>query len=389
MKSLMPFKREPKCKAGSVLVLKPVVVAMKRLLVLLLGVMALAPVHAERIKDLAQVQGVRPNHLVGYGIVVGLNGTGEQQAYTQQSFGTMLSRFGITLPQGVQPKMKNLAAVAVNAELPAFYKPGQTIDVTVSSLGDAKSLRGGTLLMTPLRGVDGEVYVIAQGNLVVGGFGAEGADGSKITVNVPTAGRIPGGGMVERAVTAAFAQNDFVTLNLNQPDFTTAKRLADRINGMFGPEVAMPADGASIQVRAPRDPSQRINYLATLENLELTPGDAPARIVVNARTGTLVIGQHVRVKRAAVAHGSLIVTVTENTQVSQPLPLSPGQTAVTPQSTVEASQPNAKAFVFDEGVTLEEIVRGINAVGAAPGDLMAILEALKQAGALSAELVVI
>lgn len=344
---------------------------------------------AERIKDIAQVQGVRSNKLVGYGLVVGLNGTGEQQAYTQQSFNTMLSRFGITLPPGVKPKMKNIAAVSVSAELPAFVKPGQTIDITVSSLGDAKSLRGGTLLMTPLRGVDGEVYAIAQGNLVVGGFGAEGSDGSKITVNVPTAGRIPNGASVERAVPAAFEQDDFITLNLNTPDFTTAKRLSDRINQMFGPAVALPADGASIKVRAPRDPSQRVMYLATLENLELEPGDGPARIVVNARTGTIVIGQHVRVKRAAVAHGNLIVTVTENTQVSQPGPLSGGTTAVVPQSTVGATAENARAFLFQEGVTLEEIVRGINSVGAAPGDLIAILDALKQAGALSAELVII
>lgn len=347
------------------------------------------PSQAERIKDLAQVQGVRANHLVGYGLVVGLNGTGEQQAYTQQSFSTMLSRFGITLPPGVQPKMKNMAAVAVHAELPPFMKPGQTLDVTVSSLGDAKSLRGGSLLMTPLRGVDGEVYVIAQGNLVVGGFGAEGSDGSKITVNVPTAGRVPNGGTVERAVAAAFEQDDFVTLNLNSPDFTTAKRLADRINLMLGPQVAMPADGASVRVRAPRDPSQRVMYLATLENLELVPGDGPARIVINARTGTIVIGQHVRVKRAAVAHGSLVVTVSEDTQISQPGPLAGGETVVAPESTVEAVQENARAFLFKEGVSLEEIVRGINAVGAAPGDLVAILEALKQAGALTAELVVI
>ncbi|MBI2380970.1 MAG: flagellar basal body P-ring protein FlgI [Gammaproteobacteria bacterium] len=344
---------------------------------------------AERIKDLAQVQGVRSNPLIGYGLVVGLNGTGEQQIYTQQSFATMLSRFGITMPSGIAPKMKNAAAVAVHAELPAFVKPGQAIDITVSSIGDAKSLRGGTLLMTPLRGVDGEVYAIAQGNLVVGGFGAEGSDGSKITVNIPTAGRIPNGATVERAVAAAFQQDDFITLNLNNPDFTTAKRLAERINSTFGPEVAMPADGASVQVRAPRDPGQRVLYLASLENLEFSPGDGPARIVVNSRTGTIVIGQHVMVKEAAVSHGNLVVTISESPQVSQPGPLSGGETAVVPQSDVSIQQDNSRMFMFQPGVSLEEIVRAVNAVGAAPGDLMAILEALKQAGALNAELVVI
>lgn len=362
---------------------------LKYLPILILGLGFSGIADAERVKDLAQVQGVRSNHLVGYGLVVGLNGTGEQQSYTQQSFATMLSRFGITLPAGVSPKMKNMAAVAVNAELPAFVKPGQMIDVTVSSLGDAKSLRGGTLVMTPLRGVDGEVYAIAQGNLVVGGFGAEGADGSKITVNLPTAGRIPNGASVERAVPAGFTQGDFVTLNLNAPDFTTAKRLADRINETFGPEVATPQDGASVQVRAPRDTGQRVMYLATLENLELTPADGPAKIIVNARTGTIVIGEHVQVKRAAVAHGNLVVTVTENTQVSQPGPLSGGTTTTAAQSNVQARQENTRAFMFQEGVTLEEIVRAINAVGAAPGDLVAILEALKQAGALTADLEII
>lgn len=363
---------------------------MRLISLLVLAVWACAaPVRAERIKDLAQVEGVRSNPLIGYGLVVGLNGTGEQQSYTQQSFATMLSRFGITLPAGIAPKMKNVAAVAVHAELPAFMKPGQPIDVTVSSLGDAKSLRGGTLLMTPLRGVDGEVYAIAQGNLVVGGFGAEGSDGSKITVNIPTAGRIPNGATVERAVPAAFQEAEFLILNLHNPDFTTAKRLADRINTSFGPDVAMPADGASVRVRAPRDPGQRVMYLATLENLEFTPGDGPARVVVNSRTGTIVIGQHVRVKEAAVAHGNLVVTISESPQVSQPNPLAEGETVVTPQSDVNIQQENARMFVFQPGVSLDEIVRAVNAVGAAPGDLMAILEALKQAGALNAELVVI
>lgn len=362
---------------------------MSRFLWVVLAVILPWTAQAQRLKDLASINGVRNNPLIGYGLVVGLIGTGEQEPYTAQAFSTMLKQFGISLPVGTAPRMKNMAAVAIHAELPPFAKPGQNIDVTVSSVGSAKSLRGGTLLMTPLKGIDGKIYAIAQGNLVVGGLGVEGADGSKIAINIPTAGRIPNGAMVERTVPNALNQGDSIVYNLHQPDFTTAKRVADSINGFLGSPVAAPIDAGSIQVSAPRDPAQRVNYLSTLENLTLTPGEGPAKVVVNSRTGTIVVGQNVQVLPAAVTHGSLTVTISENPQVSQPGPLSNGQTVVTPQSQLSVSQENKRMFVLKPGVSLDELVKAVNAVGAAPGDLMAILEALKQAGALQAELVVI
>lgn len=350
------------------------------------------PVQAERIKDLAAIAGVRSNQLIGYGFVVGLDGTGDQTSqaqFTLQALRNMLEQLGTTVTNDQLPQLKNVAAVMVTAELPPFAKPGQAIDVTVSSVANAKSLRGGTLLMTPLKGADGQVYAVAQGNLVVGGFGAEGADGSKIKVNVQSVGRIPNGATVEREAPNAFAWNDHLILNLHAPDFTTATRLAQTINETLGPETATPIDGASVKVSAPLDVGQRVSYVSLIENLEVAPGDAPAKIVVNSRTGTVVIGSNVRVMPAAVAHGSLVVTISESPQVSQPQPFGQGQTVVTPQSNIEVSQEGERMFKFDPGVTLDEIVRAVNQVGAAPGDLMAILEALKQAGALRAELIVI
>jgi len=345
---------------------------------------------AERLKDIAEIQGVRSNPLVGYGLVVGLNGTGEQTVYTTQAFKTMLKRFGITLPEGLKPKLKNIAAVAIHAEMPAFIKTGQTIDITVSSLGDAKSLRGGALLMTPLTGIDGQVYAIAQGNLVVGGFGSEGADGSSITVNIPTVGRIPGGATVERAIGSGFASGDSLTLNLHRPDFTTAKRVADSINTLVGPGTAVPLDGASVKISAPLNESQRVMYMATLENLQIIEAEGRAKVVVNSRTGTIVMGKNVRVSQAAVAHGNLIVSIKESMGVSQPAPFSEqGETVTTDNSAINIAQENARMFVVNDGIKLEDIVNSINAVGTAPGDLMAILEALKEAGALHADLVVI
>jgi len=359
------------------------------LVFLLIFVFVSYEVSAERIKDIAEIQGVRSNPLVGYGLVVGLDGTGEQTAYTIQAFKTMLKRFGITLPAGIKPKLKNIAAVAIHADMPAFVKTGQTIDVTVSSLGDAKSLRGGALLMTPLTGIDGQIYAIAQGNLVVGGFGSAGADGSSITVNIPTVGRVPGGAIVEREIASAFAVGNNFTLNLHRPDFTTAKRVADSINSLVGPGTAYPMDGASIKVNAPVDASQRVMYLATLENLQVIEADGEAKVVVNSRTGTIVMGKNVRVSQAAVAHGNLIVSIKENNDVSQPQPFAAGDTAQTQDSTIQITEENARMFIVQEGIKLEDIVKSINAVGTAPGDLMAILEALKEAGALHAELVVI
>jgi len=348
--------------------------------------------HAERVKDLASIAGVRNNQLIGYGLVVGLDGTGDQTSqapFTIQSIRNMLTKFGVTIPANVNPQLKNVAAVTVHAELPPFAKPGQTIDVTVSSIGNAASLRGGSLIMTPLRGADGEVYAVAQGNLIVGGFGVGAKDGSRITVNVPSAGRVPGGATVEREVASSFASGPYVTLNLHTPDFTTAARLSDGINKLLGDGTAQAMDAVSVRVQAPQDPGQRTAYLSTLEALEVEPGDAPARVIVNSRTGTVVIGTHVRVKPAAVAHGSLSVTITERADVSQPNALGEGSTVVTPRSSIEVAQPEARMFVFNAGVSLDEIVRAVNQVGAAPGDLVAILEALKEAGALRAELIVI
>jgi flagellar P-ring protein FlgI len=351
-----------------------------------------ASARADRVKDLASVQGVRLNQLMGYGLVVGLDGTGDQTSqapFTIQSIKNMLVRFGVTIPANTNPQLKNVAAVTVNADLPPFAKPGQQIDITVSSIGNAKSLRGGTLIMTPLRGVDGEVYAIAQGNLVVSGFGISGQDGSRIVINVPSAGRIPNGATVEKEVANGFTSEPFVMLNLHVPDFTTSARLTEGINKLLGEGTAQSVDGVSVKVAAPADPSQRTAYLATLEAIEIEPGDAPARVIVNSRTGTVVIGSRVRVMPAAVSHGSLTVTITERAQVSQPNELAQGSTVVVPQSNIAVSQPAARMFVFDAGVDLNDIVRAVNQVGAAPGDLVAILEALKESGALRAELIVI
>jgi flagellar P-ring protein precursor FlgI len=363
------------------------------LLALLLGGLAAAgQAAAERIKDLAAVAGVRSNQLVGYGLVVGLDGTGDQTSqtpFTVQSMRNMLAQYGITLPPNVNPQLKNVAAVMVHATLPPFAKPGQQIDITVSSLGNAKSLRGGSLLMTPLKGANGAIYALAQGNLVVGGLGAEGSDGSRITVNVPSVGRIPGGASVEREAPTSFGSEDALVLNLHRQDFTTAKRIADAINDTMGTGTAFPLDGSSVQVYAPRSAAQRVAFVSELENLTLEPGAASARVIVNSRTGTVVIGSHVRVTPAAVSHGSLTVTISERAQVSQPAPLSRGSTVVVPESEVTVEQDASRMFVFAPGISLDEIVRAVNEVGAAPGDLVAILEALHEAGALRAELIVI
>ncbi|HTY92877.1 MAG TPA: flagellar basal body P-ring protein FlgI [Steroidobacteraceae bacterium] len=366
-------------------------------LTILLLNMALAgfatPARADRIKDIATVSGVRSNQLFGYGIVVGLDGTGDQTTqapFTIQSIANMLAKFGVTIPANSNPQLKNVAAVTVTADLPAFAKPGQSIDVTVASIGNASSLRGGQLLMTPLRGLDGEVYAFAQGSLVVSGFGVNGKDGSRISLNVPSSGRIPNGANVEREVPTRFAQDAFLVLNLNTPDFTTAARVASGINRILGAGTAEATDPVSIKVAAPSNPDQRIGYLATLEAIEVEPGEAPARVIINSRTGTVVISSHVQVTAAAVAHGSLSVTITERQDVSQPNSFTQGTTAtVTPRSDINVQQADARMFVFQAGVNLDEIVRAVNRVGAAPGDLVAILEALREAGALRAELVVI
>ena len=344
---------------------------------------------AERLKDISSVAGIRDNPLIGYGLVVGLDGTGDKTAFTIQSLRSMLGKLGVTVPSNVDLKSKNVAAVSLHATLPPFSKPGQTIDVTVSSIGEAKSLRGGTLLMSPLKGADGNVYAIAQGNVIVGGFGVTGTDGSSITVNVPSVGRIPGGASVERIVPTTFTDSNFIEFRLNQGDFTTAHRVLQAINNKFGADTAYALDSTSIRVRAPIDVSQKVAYLSELENLEVSPADSAAKIIVNSRTGTIIIGKHVTVAPAAVTHGSLTVTITERAQVSQPNALSEGETVVVPQSQLEVQQENKRMFKFAPGISLDEIVKAINQVGAAPGDLVAILEALKEAGALRANLIVI
>lgn len=363
---------------------------MKRLLVMIwLVLFSVQPALAERIKDLAQVQGVRSNQLVGYGLVVGLNGTGDKNPFTDQSLKSMLTRFGINVPVDVKPNAKNIAAVAVYATLPPFIKSGQTIDVTVSSLGNAKSLAGGSLLLTPLRGLDGNVYAMAQGALVVGGLDASGKDGSKITVNYPGGGHVPNGAIVEKTVDAGFDVGNTITLNLRQGDFTTASAIVNAINQKFGADTARAIDAQSIEVLAPRMADQKVAYLSEIENIEVTPAEPAAKVIVNARTGTVVIGQDVRIGAAAVAHGNLSVSVGENTNVSQPNARAGGRTAVTPNSNVAINQEPARMFKFDSGVSLDELVKTVNKIGASPSDLVAILEALKASGALKAELLVI
>lgn len=349
-----------------------------------------AEAFAERIKDLANVGGVRSNQLVGYGLVVGLNGSGDKTPFAEQSLLSMLNKFGIHVPAGVKTNSKNIAAVAVHADLPAFAKQGQKIDITVSSLGNAKSLRGGTLLLTPLKGVDGNVYALAQGNLVVGGLDASGADGSRITINIPSVGRIPDGASVERTVNTGFDLGNTITLNLKDADFTTATNMVNSINAALGEGTASARDAESIDVMAPRLPNQRVAFLSVLENIEVTPGLEAAKVIVNSRTGTVVIGQHVRVSPAAVTHGGLTVKINEQQGVDQPNPFAGGQTALTAQSDVDVQQSgDGRMFEFPNGTSLNDIVQAVNKVGAAPGDLVAILEALKQAGSLKAELMII
>ncbi|HAS8506313.1 TPA: flagellar basal body P-ring protein FlgI [Vibrio vulnificus] len=358
-------------------------------LLLLCFVLPMTSAYAARIKDVAQVAGVRSNQLVGYGLVSGLPGTGESTPFTEQSFAAMLQNFGIQLPAGTKPKIKNVAAVMVTAELPPFSKPGQQIDVTVSSIGSAKSLRGGTLLQTFLKGLDGQVYAVAQGNLVVSGFSAEGADGSKIVGNNPTVGIISSGAMVEREVPTPFGRGDFITFNLLESDFTTAQRMADAVNNFLGPQMASAVDATSVRVRAPRDISQRVAFLSAIENLEFDPADGAAKIIVNSRTGTIVVGKHVRLKPAAVTHGGMTVAIKENLSVSQPNGLSGGETVVVPNSDISVTEEQGKMFKFEPGLTLDDLVRAVNQVGAAPSDLMAILQALKQAGAIEGQLIII
>ena len=353
---------------------------------------------ADRVKDIAALAGVRSNQLVGYGLVVGLSGTGDGDlGITLQSLQSMVSRFGmVTELEGLDGS--NAAAVIVTADLPAFIKPGQTLDVTVSTLGPSESLRGGTLLLTPLLGVDGETYALAQGNLVVGGLGVSGEDGSSLTVNVPTVGRVPQGATVERLVENAFITNEYMVLNLHRPDFSTASNVAEAINVIFGGGTAVPIDASSIRVQAPSDPEQKVSFASLIEQVEVQPGAPPAQVIVNSRTGTVVIGGNVNVTPAVITHGSLTVRIREDPQaVPQSETIvadgvvinTPAAPVVTPDSAITVDEPEARAFLFDPGVNLSDVVDSINAIGATPSDLVAILEALRAAGALRAQLIII
>lgn len=345
--------------------------------------------HAERVRDLGAYQGVRSNQLTGYGIVVGLAGTGDDNLeYLTQAMKGVSGRMGLQLPAGVAPGLKNAAAVMVTADLPAFAKPGQRLDITVSTIGKAKSLRGGTLIMTPLQGADGQIYAMAQGNLAVGGLGVSAKDGSMLTVNVPTVGRIADGASVERAVATGFESADTIRYNLFNADFLTATRVRDAVN-RFMPGTASIEDGVTIAMKLPQDVNTRASVMAAIEMIEVTPAETAAKVIVNSRTGTVVINSAVRLSPAAISQGKLTVRVDENPTVSQPEPFSRGQTAVQQNSDISTKDEGGKVILMKPGASLAKIVDALNLLGVGASDLVAILEALKQAGALKAEMVVI
>jgi flagellar P-ring protein precursor FlgI len=345
---------------------------------------------AQVLRNLVAVEGMRDNPLVGYGLVVGLNGSGDstQVKFSSQSVINMLKQFGVKVPDGTDAKSKNVATVMVSAVFPPGYRKGQSIDVVVSSMGDAKSLRGGALLLTPLRAADNEVYALAQGNVVVGGFSAQGKSGSSITVNTPTSGRIPSGAAIEREIVTDFASKPTVRLSLRHPHFQTAINIVDSINKRFG-DIATASDATSVDVVAPANPTQRVAFMAKLESLNIDVGDDAPKVVFNSRTGTVVIAEGLRVRAAAVTHGSLKVVISESTKVSQPNALAGGTTVATPQSQVSADQGAAQMFKWPAGAKLQSIIDVVNSLGASPDDIMAILQALDQAGAIEGELVVI
>jgi flagellar P-ring protein precursor FlgI len=347
--------------------------------------------HAERIKDLASIQGVRQNQLMGYGLVVGLDGSGDQTTqtpFTVQSVASMLQQMGVNLPPGGQLQLKNVAAVIVTTSLPAFAQPGQTLDITVSSMGNAKSLRGGTLLMTPLKGADSQIYAMAQGNVVVGGAGAS-AGGSSMQVNHLSVGRISAGATVERAVPNTLGQGNAIFLELNHTDFSTASRVVAAVNRHFGPDTAAAQDGRVIRVRAPESSDQRVAFLGSLESLDVTPAQVSAKVIINARTGSVVMNQAVTLDTCAVSHGNLSVVINTEPVISQPAPLSGGQTVVTQRSQIEISKEPGKVMLLKSGTSLADVVKALNAIGATPQDLLAILQAMKAAGSLRAELEII
>ncbi|OPF62512.1 flagellar basal body P-ring protein FlgI [Hydrogenophaga sp. H7] len=349
------------------------------------------PANAIRIKEIAAVQGVRTNQLTGFGLVVGLDGTGDQTTqmpYTSQGMNNYLQQLGLTLPADAKVQMKNVAAVMVTAQLPPFAQPGQMIDVTVSSMGNAKSLRGGTLITTPLKGADGEIYALAQGNLLVGGAGASGG-GSKVQINHLSAGRIPAGAQVERAVPTSFAFGDTIDLGLNSADFQTARRVAQAINERLGAGVASALDGRLVRLRAPANPDARVSFMAEIEEIPLEATVPVAKVIINTRTGSIVMNQAVTLGPVAVAHGNLSVSISATPVVSQPNPLSPGQTVVAEKTDIRISQDSGALIKMDAAPQLADLVRMLNGLGATPQDLLAILQAIKAAGAMNAELEVI
>jgi flagellar P-ring protein precursor FlgI len=361
------------------------------LLFTLAGMLISGMSHAERLKDLASIQGVRQNQLIGYGLVVGLDGSGDQTTqtpFTVQSVASMLQQMGVNLPPGTTLQLKNVAAVMVTASLPAFAQPGQTLDITVSSMGNAKSLRGGTLLMTPLKGADNQIYAMAQGNLLVGGVGAS-ANGSKVQVNHLSVGRISAGATVERAVPSSLSQGNVVRLELNDTDFSTASRVVEAVNKQFGKNTAAALDGRVIQVQAPLSSDERVAFLGALESLNVTPAQTAAKVILNARTGSVVMNQAVTLDSCAVSHGNLSVMIDTEPVISQPAPFSKGQTVVTQRSQIEIKKEPGQVLLLKGGASLAEVVKALNAIGATPQDLLAILQAMKAAGSLRAELEII
>ena len=355
---------------------------------------------ADRVKDLATLASQRPNQLIGYGLVVGLQGTGDDASvpFTTQSMKAMLAQMGVridgpltdfeTAATAARIDIKNTAAVLVTADLPGFAKPGQRIDINVSAIGKATSLRGGSLIMTAMRGVDGEIYALAQGALTVTGIDANAA-GSKVAIGVPTSGRVPGGAIVERIVDTPFETSENVIFNIRENDFSTTTAIVNAINKKFGGDLAQALDGVSVSVRAPKNLNQRVSFMSMIEALEVTPGEPPARVVINSRTGTVVINRSVRVTAAAVSHGTISVAITATNEVSQPNALAGGQTTEVQNAAIDVGEPNKPMFLFQPGVELRQIVDAVNQIGATPSALIAILEALKSSGSLRAELVII
>ncbi len=358
---------------------------------LALAALCALPAQAERVKDLASIQGVRNNALSGYGLVIGLDGTGDQTTqtpFTVQSIASMLTQMGINLPPGQPLQLKNVAAVMVTAVLPPFAQPGQEIDVTVSSIGNAKSLRGGTLLMTPLKGADNRIYAMAQGNLLVGGAGAS-ANGSKTQINHLLAGRISGGATVEREVPSALGQGDFIALELTRTDFANATRVVKAINSTFGEGMATAQNGRVVRVRAPQDESARVAFIAALEEINIATAKAAARVIVNARTGSVVMNQAVTLEPCAIAHGSLSVVISTVPVISQPNAFGQGQTVSTARSAIDIRKEDGQLVELQAGATLADVVKALNAIGVTPQDLLVILQAMKAAGSLRAELEII